>query len=179
MAMVPRITRNGFIRNNDRRGQEMKIGTIWVVLAALVLPGLAAAPGRAGQDLPDCAAEDRAIRVIVKNVRRSKGTITVDLHGDNPKEFLKKGKKLMRVRVPAKRGSVAMCLPAPHAGVFAIGLYHDVNGNRKFDKNFLGLPKEPYGVSNNPRPRLGPPKHKDAAFAVGAEGATIEIVLRD
>jgi uncharacterized protein (DUF2141 family) len=148
-------------------------------LGALALQGPAAGPAPAAETVTDCADRANAIHVIVKNVRHTKGTITADLHGDNPKEFLKKRKRILRVRVPAKRGSVEMCLPAPHPGVFAIGLYHDVNGNRKFDKNFFGLPKEPYGVSNTPRPRLGPPRHKDAAFAVGPDGTRIEINLRD
>ncbi len=125
-----------------------------------------------------CEEQAGAIRVIVKNVRKAKGTITADLHGDKPEEFLKKKKKLVRVRVPARIGSVEMCLPVPGPGVFAIGLYHDVNGNRKFDKNALGLPAEPYGVSNNPGLRLGPPKHKEARFTVGPNGTTVEITLR-
>lgn len=157
----------------------MKFRPVWAVLAALVLAGLAAASARAGQQQADCAAKANAIHVTVKNVRQAKGTITADLHGDDPQAFLKKGKKLMRIRVPAKLGSVEMCLPAPHPGVFAIALYQDVNANGKFDKNFLGLPKEPYGISNNPRLLLAPPKHKDAAFNVGSEGTTIEIILRN
>lgn len=124
-----------------------------------------------------CIERANAIRVIVTNVRKSKGMITVDLHGDKPEEFLKKKKKLLRIRVPARKGRVEMCLPAPGPGVFAIALYHDVNGNKKFDKNFLGLPAEPYGVSNNPTIGLGAPKHKQARFTVGPNGTTVEIAL--
>ena len=82
------------------------------------------------------------------------------------------------MRVPASSGEVELCVAAPREGVFAIGLYHDENGNRKFDKNFLGLPAEPYGVSNDPSMVLAPPKHEDAAFTVGPEGATVVITLR-
>ena len=34
---------------------------------------------------------------------------------------------------------------------FAIGSFQDFNKNKKIDKNFLGIPKEPFGFSNNPR----------------------------
>jgi uncharacterized protein (DUF2141 family) len=151
--------------------------TPWLATLALQVPAAETASG--AEAVSACAGLANAIHVTVKNVRRDKGTITADLHGDDPEEFLKKRKRILRVRVAAKRGDVEMCLPAPHPGVYAIGLYHDVNGNRKFDKNFLGLPKEPYGVSNNPRPRLGPPRHKDAAFVVEANGTRLEITLRD
>ena len=38
-------------------------------------------------------------------------------------------------------------------GRYAITIYHDKNDNRRFDKNWLGLPKEAWGVSNDVRPR--------------------------
>jgi uncharacterized protein (DUF2141 family) len=148
-----------------------------LTLAFGLLSSAAPASG-AGQRAATCDEQAGSIRVIVKNVRKAKGTITADLHGDKPAEFLKKKKKLLRVRVPARMGSVEMCLPVPGPGIFAIGLYHDVNGNRKFDKNFLGLTAEPYGVSNNPGLRLGAPKHADASFTVGPNGTTVEITLR-
>ena len=34
-------------------------------------------------------------------------------------------------------------------GFYAIALFIDVNGNKKLDKNFLGIPKEQFGFSNN------------------------------
>jgi uncharacterized protein (DUF2141 family) len=49
----------------------------------------------------------------------------------------------------------------------------------KFDKGAFGLPAEPYGVSNNPRMRLGPPKIGEALFHVAPNGAEVEIDLKD
>lgn len=124
-----------------------------------------------------CRGLENEIRVIVTNVAGDAGTITVDLHGDRPEDFLKKGQKLLRVRKRAVAGRVEICLSAPRPGTYAIGLYHDRNGNKRFDRNFLGLPVEPYGISNNPRIRFGPPSHEEAAFRVGPEGTALEIVL--
>jgi acyl-CoA reductase-like NAD-dependent aldehyde dehydrogenase/uncharacterized protein (DUF2141 family) len=42
-------------------------------------------------------------------------------------------------------------------GRYAVVVYLDLNGNRKLDKGFLGIPKEPVGASNNPKGRIGPP----------------------
>lgn len=153
-------------------------GLLLALALALGLPASAALASGNEQLATTCDERAGAIRVVVKNVRKAKGTITADLYGDKPEEFLKKKKKLLRVRVPARIGSVEMCLPVTNPGVFAIGLYHDVNGNKKFDKNVLGLPAEPYGVSNNPGLRLGPPKHKEARFTAGPNGANLEITLR-
>ncbi len=125
-----------------------------------------------------CEDRENVIRLIVSDVRSDRGTITADLHGDRPEEFLKKGAKILRVREPAEAGRVALCLPAPGPGTYAIGLYHDENGNKRLDKNFLGIPVEPLGVSNNPAFFFGPPSHADSAFLVGPEGTTLEIVLK-
>lgn len=37
------------------------------------------------------------------------------------------------------------------AGVYAVSAFHDENMNQKLDKSFLGVPKEGYGASNNPK----------------------------
>ncbi len=81
-------------------------------------------------------------------------------------------------RQPAEVGQVELCLPAPGPGTYAIGLYHDENGKKNLDRNFLGIPVEPLGVSNNPGFVFGPPSHADSAFSVGSEGTNLKNVLR-
>jgi uncharacterized protein (DUF2141 family) len=60
-------------------------------------------------------------------------------------------------------------------GNYAFSVFYDVNNNGKLDTNFIGIPKEPVALSNNARPKFGPPKYKDAVFAVGAEPVTQRI----
>ncbi len=152
----------------------------------VVLAGVIGALGLAiptmpshGMSVVSCSQEGSYIAVRVQGVRTSDGLIVADLHGSNPKHFLKKGKRVSRIRIPAALDVVSFCIPVAGPGIYAIAVYHDVNGNRKFDKNWIGLPKEPFGVSNNPRLRLGPPKFKEAAFEVNEVGADVEIVLHN
>ena len=49
-------------------------------------------------------------------------------------------------------------------GVYAISLFVDSNDNKIIDKNFLGIPSEQYGFSNNATGFLGSPSFKDASF---------------
>ena len=49
-------------------------------------------------------------------------------------------------------------------GVYAISSFHDINDNKKMDTNFIGIPKEPIGMSNNAKGFMGPPKYKDSKF---------------
>lgn len=138
-----------------------------IILLALTA-SLGFAPGSiTAADQRVCTADTAAsIEVKVENVRSSKGLITAVLYDDDPEAFLKKGQRLDRVRVKAKKGDTSLCLQAPTVGRYSIALYHDENGNKKFDRNFLGIPSEGYGFSNNPGFRFGKPELLDTLFAV-------------
>ena len=157
----------------------LPISLIGVLLALATAPVAAPASALTIKDQEACWKTPTVIRVIVKNVGSSQGTITADLHNDRPEQFLKSRYKVLRVRVPARQGKTEFCVPAPGPGVFAIALYHDINANTDLDKNGLGIPTEPFGVSNNPAIFLGPPSHQEAAFEIGPDGATLEIELKD
>lgn len=70
---------------------------------------------------------------------------------------------IKKVRVQVSSGSYKNTYEIPN-GVYSISLFIDVNGNQEFDTNFLGLPKEQYGFSNNAMGTFGPPKFEPASF---------------
>ncbi len=125
-----------------------------------------------------CSPADNGprIRVILPNVRSSAGNIRLSLHGPDPEQWVgKKGGKLIRFDVPAKQGRMEICMPLPNgAGVYAVGLYHDEDGNGKY-----GFSSEGYGFSNNAKAGLfGPASHKAAAFTAGAATTDLTISIR-
>jgi uncharacterized protein (DUF2141 family) len=52
------------------------------------------------------------------------------------------------------------------AGTYVIGYYIDANENEKLDTNFIGIPKEQFGFSNNARGTFGPPNFESASFTL-------------
>ena len=50
-------------------------------------------------------------------------------------------------------------------GTYAVKLHIDENENGELDTNFLGIPKEQFGFSNNAK-ALGIPKFEAASFVV-------------
>jgi uncharacterized protein (DUF2141 family) len=62
-------------------------------------------------------------------------------------------------------------------GSYAVSIGHDLNGNRRVDTNFVGLPTEQWGVSNNVRPRLRAPRFNEAAFKVTADARELVIEI--
>ena len=55
------------------------------------------------------------------------------------------------------------------AGTYSIGFFIDKNDNEKLDTNFLGVPKEQFGFSNDARGRFGPPSFEAASFTLDEE----------
>jgi uncharacterized protein (DUF2141 family) len=51
-------------------------------------------------------------------------------------------------------------------GPYALAVYHDENNDDQFNRNFLGVPLEDYGFSNNARPRLRAPSWNRVVFEV-------------
>jgi uncharacterized protein (DUF2141 family) len=64
-----------------------------------------------------------------------------------------------------------------HEGVYAVSVFHDENMNQKLDKNLLGIPKEGYGASNNPKKKMGPPDFEKTKFQLSGAGQSLEIRL--
>ena len=62
-------------------------------------------------------------------------------------------------------------------GEYAVTLFVDLDGNKKLNKNFLGIPKEQYGFSNNVMGKMSPPTFDQAKFAI-AGPTTQNIKLR-
>jgi uncharacterized protein (DUF2141 family) len=49
-------------------------------------------------------------------------------------------------------------------GTYALAVFHDENKDGKLNTNLVGIPKEPYGFSNNARPAFSAPGFKEASF---------------
>jgi uncharacterized protein (DUF2141 family) len=63
-------------------------------------------------------------------------------------------------------------------GTYAVSIGHDVNGNKRVDTDFVGLPTEQWGVSNNARPSLRAPRFDEAAFKVAADAKEVVIDIK-
>ncbi|WP_455204834.1 DUF2141 domain-containing protein [Kaarinaea lacus] len=63
-------------------------------------------------------------------------------------------------------------------GKYAVSVFHDENANNILDRNPLGMPTEPFGLSNNARPSLlGPPDFESAQFQFGAPSKRLIITV--
>ena len=122
------------------------------------------------------AQADNGQDIIVKinNLDSNKGKVFVALY-DSETSFLEKGFKAVKTEISQNKCEVTF--KNVPAGIYAISLFHDENENNKMDSNFLGIPKEDYGCSNNAKGFMGPPKWEDAKFEVKKKSITQTITL--
>ncbi len=123
------------------------------------------------------AAQNHTLTLTVQGFKSDQGEAAIAVHKDASTFPMKAEKAVASQRVPIKDGVVTLAFPKLAPGVYAVAVFHDVNGNKKLDTNFLGIPKEPTGASRDPRPRMGPPKFSDASFELQSDLA-IRITLQ-
>lgn len=106
------------------------------------------------------------LTVTFSGMKSDKGNLFVALYNTET-SFLKKDYKGEITEIKNKK-AVILFKNLPK-GVYAISAFHDANDNKKMDTNFLGIPKEPIGISNNAKGFMGPPKYKDAKFNLDSD----------
>ena len=80
--------------------------------------------------------------------------------------------------VPAKPGETIVTLQGIKPGTYAVKLFQDFNRNGEFDMNWLGLPLEKYGFSNDVRPMFSEPPFDATKFELRPGTNTITIHLQ-
>ncbi len=122
-------------------------------------------------------AQHYKITVTITGLRSEKGKLYLSLY-NSAEGYPKKASAAFRLTSASiSNGSSIIILYDIPKGIYAIACYHDENNNGKPDTNFLGIPVEGTGASNNARSSWGPPKFQDAKFAVNSDTSqTIKIV---
>lgn len=120
------------------------------------------------------AQEKHTVTLDFQGMKSDKGSLYVALYNKED-NFLKKPIKGTILKIEDRKATVT--LKEIPTGVYAVSAFHDANDNKKMDTNFLGIPKEPTGMSNGATGFMGPPKYKDAKFNV-TKDTTLTITVK-
>lgn len=74
--------------------------------------------------------------------------------------------------------SLIISLDGLPPGKYAIAVVQDENMNNVMDRNWMGFPSEPYGISNNAGGTFNPPTFDDAKFTVVGKRDTVRIEMQ-
>lgn len=114
------------------------------------------------------------IEVVVSNVGEIKGNMMVAVYNSEG-DFMKKHYDVKKAKITGKE--VVVVFENVKPGEYAVTLFQDLNENLKLDTNLVGMPKEPYGFSNNVMGNMGPPSFEQAKVKVD-EDKKLSINLR-
>lgn len=103
-----------------------------------------------------------SLMIVIENIRSNDGLLKVCIF-DNETDFMQRPIICEDVTDFSKPDH-ALSLPVSLDRFYAVIVSHDLNANGKLDRNLLGIPSEPYGFSNNPSTRFGPPGFDKASF---------------
>jgi uncharacterized protein (DUF2141 family) len=117
------------------------------------------------------------IIVTVDGLHSAQGNVFVGLYS-TPSKFLNGNQCDAIKRVRASTGPITVAFDNLPPGTYAVGAYHDENGNDHLDTNFLGLPVEGYALSNGVRVVMSKPTFQQAAFTVGTGDKPVSLHIR-
>lgn len=107
------------------------------------------------------------VEVSVSGITSNSGEIGCGLFA-SADGFPMQTKKATQQWLPARQGGVLCRFENLGPGDYAVAVTHDLNGNRRTDTNFLGVPREDWGVSRGARPSLRAPRFAEANFSLAA-----------
>jgi uncharacterized protein (DUF2141 family) len=110
------------------------------------------------------------LTIDVSGITADRGRIYVAVY-DRADTFPTSGRQLVRQILDPTASHLTAHFKDLPPGQYAAVAFQDSNGNGKLDKNFLGIPQEPYGFSNGARGSAGPPKFSEAAVTLSPDGA--------
>lgn len=128
--------------------------------------------------LPVFAVQAGELKLELEGKGMAGNQIRVAVYSANaPEQFPSDDKFYCGIVNEAAGDRLTVAIPDLPPGKYAVAAYVDNNRNGRQDKNFLGMPKEIYGFSNEARGLFGPPDFAAAAFDIGENAATKPIHL--
>lgn len=104
------------------------------------------------------------LNITFSNIKKAEGKLFVALFkkgiGYPDKHELASTWEVLDVNMPETVWTVEV----DEESDYAVTVYHDVNNNGRLDKNWMGVPTEPMGFSNDVRPVFSAPSYLSASF---------------
>lgn len=107
--------------------------------------------------------EQPQLTIQIRNIEVLEGDIRIGIFNTSEK-FLKQGFTFRNYLVAVNDTTVSIVIDDLPEGEYAFLLYHDKNSDGKMNQNFIGISKEPFGFSNNVKPKFAKPTFEECSF---------------
>jgi uncharacterized protein (DUF2141 family) len=157
--------------------RHLELGFGLLVASALISGAAPAEESRTRAAPGEARAAGVSLTVRVSHLESDRGRVAVALFASS-KDFpdQKRAFAGQLTKISGGRASVTFANVRP--GVYAVAVLHDENENEKMDFNFLGMPLEGYGFSNDAAATFGPPSFEAASFKLSPRNSYVAVKMR-
>ncbi|RMG81974.1 MAG: DUF2141 domain-containing protein [Bacteroidetes bacterium] len=106
----------------------------------------------------DAFAQNR-LTIKIDSIKSNAGVIRLILFDKNENTIAEISSKIIDK-------STTITIDSLLDGTYALKYFHDENSNEKLDANWIGIPTEGIGFSNNAKVMFGPPAFEEMIFEV-------------
>jgi uncharacterized protein (DUF2141 family) len=110
------------------------------------------------------APAENVIHVEISGLRNDKGQVLCALFTSADAFPKKANMAVARLTAKVAERQATCEFTGVARGTYAVSVVHDENANGKLDTNFIGMPREGVGASNDAKGHMGPPKFNAASF---------------
>lgn len=119
------------------------------------------------------------VKLSISNLKKMKGNLSIEFYR-NVENYTKGENALKKLYIPIEDlDKYETIFKNVGPTFYAVKVYLDTNNNKKLDKSFFGVRKEPYGFSKNFNPTLREPTFEEAKVEMTEENNVILIKLNN
>lgn len=115
------------------------------------------------------------LKIIVKNINANQGMMRLALW-DGANGFPKDYRTSIDQVSVSVTNEVEYTFKNLSKGPYALAIFQDLNNDENLNTNAVGIPKEPFGFTNNPRLLFGPPTFNKCRVQVPATGTITKTI---
>ena len=116
------------------------------------------------------------LKVIIEGLKNDSGAVQIGLF-NTEESWNEKEEKFKGAIITIKDRRIEWIIEDIPFGEYAVRFFHDENGNNEMDMNFIGMPTETYGFSNNAKAIFGMPGYQKAKFMFDSKNTTETIKI--
>ena len=109
--------------------------------------------------------ENPQLAIEIQNIEVVEGYIRIGVFNSEEK-FLKRNSTFKNYIIAVESNTETIVIDDLPKGEYEFILYHDKNSDGKMNRKLIGIPKEPFGFSNNVRPKLAKPTFEECKFVL-------------
>lgn len=125
----------------------------------------------------ECAEKNGQLKIVFDGIESTQGHLRITVNRTES-EWKDDALAYQRIILESTQEPLETLLPQIPYGEYSVRVFQDLNDNQKLDTNFIGIPTEPIGISNNVKGRMGPPPFQKTLFSVNQPAQTIHIDVK-